>query len=114
MKAKVYKVDPVLLQKCVLWPGSMLQLDDQYGGITVERLEATAASLEKADDRTKNEDEWLRAINATAKLARAANWAAETHDEFMEQAQKAQDTLEKSGYTGSVLAGPIGETKKEK
>lgn len=118
MEAKKYKIDAFLLKKCVLWPGSLIQQEHQHGDIQLDHLRDIVVRLEKADNRSKHENEWLQAIKATIKLAedveRAAKWVAATHDQFVEQMHNANAALEKSGYTGSVFAGPIGETKKEK
>lgn len=54
------------LKGCRLWDGSSEQQDFKFcGGLSLERVEKKVASLERCDDRTPAEEEYLAALRQT-------------------------------------------------
>jgi hypothetical protein len=61
------KVDPKHLQTCRLWEGSNEQISHKYGGLSSSAVLDKIKRLERCDDRTPEENEYLRALKATLK-----------------------------------------------
>lgn len=59
------KIDVSLLQKCVLWPRSIEEVDHRYGWLTLDKLKDKIRRLDQVDDRTPSEDEYLTALKQT-------------------------------------------------
>jgi hypothetical protein len=56
------------LKLCKLWPDSMEFLNFKYrGGITSSQVKVKIAAMERADDRTPCENEYLDALKRTLK-----------------------------------------------
>lgn len=53
------------LKKCALWEGSDLHTDFRYSGIGYEKVVRDIARMEKLDDLTPNEVQWLEALRRT-------------------------------------------------
>ena len=55
------------LTSCDLWAGSMLSLHAKFGTLTLAHLKDKIAKLERCDDLTRAEKEFLAALKAEAR-----------------------------------------------
>ncbi len=53
------------LKKCKLWAGSLLEMEFQYGGLSMPSVHKKLITLKDLDDRTPAENELLAALQAT-------------------------------------------------
>ena len=58
-------VDVSLLKKTKLWDGSLEQQAFKFVGVTLDNVRAKIAQLERCDDLTTNEKEYLSALKET-------------------------------------------------
>ena len=59
-----YLVNCFRLKQCVLWKGSVLEQQFNYGGVTINTLNERITQLKRCDDLTAKEIEWLEAMES--------------------------------------------------